>query len=265
MNYTDAHAHLDDITWENLEQMSLCGIRRIIAPVHLAAGKAVSCETIREVWDYLFDVQFGRAKNSGIEPYAMIGISMVSTPREDPAPLYAVLPEYLKRPEVVAIGEIGIEPASKTCTDLKQQEAFVRDQVALAKQADICVDFHTPFPPEAKREYTQMMLDISREIGLPMSKVIIDHCTDANLGLALDAGASAAISVQPWRGVTGETAADLIMAHGFERIMVDSDCSGLPSDPLAVPKTARALRKKGASEAHIADVCGMNSQRIYGL
>ena len=171
----------------------------------------------------------------------MIGISMVRTPRDDPSGLYAVLPEYLKRPDVVAIGEIGIEPNSKTCSDLKQQEAFVRKQVAIAKDVDIFVDFHTPFPPEVKREYTQMMLDICRECGLPMSKVIIDHCTDANLGLALEAGANAAISVQPWREITGETAADLIMEHGFERIMVDSDYSGLPSDPLAVPKTAQAL------------------------
>jgi len=46
MDFTDTHAHLDEISWENLQQMSLCGIRRIISPVHLAAGKTVSCETI---------------------------------------------------------------------------------------------------------------------------------------------------------------------------------------------------------------------------
>jgi predicted metal-dependent TIM-barrel fold hydrolase len=109
------------------------------------------------------------------------------------------------------------------------------------------------------------MLDICRACEFSMTKVIIDHCTDANIGMALEAGANAAISVQPWRNVTPDMAADIIIEHGFERVMIDSDASGLPSDPLAVPKTAMAMKKKGVSEENIEKVCFLNSKQVYGI
>lgn len=265
MNFVDSHTHLDELSWENLQQMYLMGIREIVSPVQLAAGKAVSCETIREVWDYLFEVQFARAENNFIKPYGMIGISMVSTPKDDPAELYEILPDYLKRPEIVAIGEIGVEPNSRTCKDLKQQEEFVIKQLAIAGDVGICVDFHTPNPPDMKKEYTKRMLELCTECGMPMAKVIMDHCTGANIGMALEAGAWAAISVQPWRNITPDIAADIIKEYGSERVMVDSDCSGLPSDPLAVPKTALALKRKGVSSEDIEKVCSLNSKGAYGI
>jgi len=245
--------------------MHLSGIKEIVSPVQLIGGKALSGKTIRDVWDYLFEVQFGRAEKNFIKPYGMIGISMVSTPRGDPAKLYEILPDYLKRPEVVAIGEIGVEPNSRTCTDVKGQEEFVVKQLAIARNAEICVNFHTPNPPDMKREYTKRMLDLCGECGIPMSKVIIDHCTDANMGMSLEAGAWAAITVQPWRNVTPDMAADFIKEYGFERVMVDSDCSFLASDPLSVPKTALALKRKGASDEDIEKVCSLNSKRAYGI
>jgi len=265
MNFTDPHTHLNDVSWENLQEMYLSGIREIVSPIQVAAGKAVSCGTIREIWDYLFEVQFARAENNFIKPYAMIGISMVSTPKGDPTELYELLPDYLGRPEVVAIGEIGIEPNSRTCKDLKQQEEFVRRQVKIAKDVGICVDFHTPNPPELKKEYTKKMLEICREFDMPMSKVIIDHSSGANIGTVLDAGASAAITVQPWRNITPDIAAEVIMEYGFDRVMVDSDYSGLPSDHLSVPKTAMALRRKGVSLENIEKVCSLNSKAVYGI
>ena len=265
MNFTDSHAHLDELSWNALQQMYLAGVRRVVSPVQLAGGRPVSCETIRDVWDYLFDVQFARAKEHFIQPYAMIGISMVSTPRNDPAALYDLLPEYLNRPEVVAIGEIGIEPNSDTCKDLKQQEGFVRKQLEIAVKTGVRVDFHVPNAPALKKENTKRMLDLCAEYGLPFDKVIVDHCSDANIAMVLEAGAWAAISVQPWRNMTPERAADIIIEHGCQRVMVDSDCSGLPSDPLAVPKTAMALKQKGVSDPEIEKVCFSNAGAAYGL
>ena len=119
-------------------------------------------------------------------------------------------PEFIGIINYAAMALVQLEKGVVDQPDLNAKEALklYDKQVAIAKNVDICVDFHTPFQPEVKREYTQMMLDICRECGLPMSNVIIDHCTDDNLGVALEAGANAAISVQPWRGITGETAAD---------------------------------------------------------
>jgi predicted metal-dependent TIM-barrel fold hydrolase len=265
MNFIEPHAHLNELTWVNLQEMYLSGIGEIISPIHLDAGKAVSCETIREMWDYLFEVQFARAENNFIKPYAMIGISMVSTPRGDAAELYEVLSDYLRRPEVVATGEIGIEPKSRTCKDVKRQEDIVTKQLEIAKEVGIPVDFHTPNPPDVKKQFTRRILELCRDANLPVSKVIIDHCTGANMEMVLDAGAWAAISVQPWRNMTPDLAADIITEYGFERIMVDSDFGGLHSDHLSVPKTAVALKRKGVSPENIEKVCSLNGKAAYGI
>ena len=265
MKFVDTHTHLDTLTWADMENMTMAGVQTVISPIHLDAGKPVSCKTIRDMWDFLFDVQFWRARENFITPYAMIGITMVSTPADDPEELYAILPEYLRRPEVVAIGEIGFEPNSDTCKDLDFQELLVRRQIEIAGETDVCVDFHLPGPADAKVHYTDKLIDICRDCELPMTKVVMDHCSEANVGQVLEAGAHAAISVQPWRNMTPEKAADIVMAHGVERIMFDSDCSCLASDPLALPKTALALKRKGLADEDIEKVMYHNAQRFFGL
>lgn len=265
MDLVDAHLHLDDVSWKSLQEMSMAGIKTVIAPVQLMAGKAVSPETIKDVWDFLFELQFLRAEKNFIKAYGMIGISMVSTPRDSVEALYELLPQYLSRPEVVAIGEIGVEPGSRTCTDLKQQEEYVVRQLPIAKEAGVCVDFHTPNAAEPKKEWTRRMIELCREADMPMDKVIFDHCTDANLGDVLESGAWAAISVQPWRPVTPEMAANFIGEFGVDRIMIDSDCGPMASDPLAVAKTAFAMKQAGFAYADIEKVCGQNCRAAYGI
>ena len=265
MKFVDTHTHLDTLTWTDMENMTMAGVQTVISPIHLDAGKPVSCNTIRDMWDFLFDVQFWRARENFITPYAMIGITMVSTPKDDPAELYAILPEYLCRREVVALGEIGFEPNSDTCKDMEFQETLVRRQVEIAVDAGTCVDFHLPGSADLKVLYTDKLLAICRDCGLPMNKVVMDHSSEANIAQVLEAGAHAAISVQPWRNMTPEKAADIVVAHGITRVMFDSDCSCLASDPLALPKTALALKRKGVSDEDIEQVMFHNANAFFGL
>ena len=265
MKIIDSHTHLDTLSIVDLRKMRLAGIRAIVAPIHLDAAKPVSSRTIKDVWDYLLEVQFGRAKANGIKAHAMIGISMVSTPADDPEDLYRALPSYLNREEVVAIGEIGFEPNSRTCSDIKEQAGLIRRQLEIAAAENICVNFHVPNAPDQKKAFTEKTLKICRECDFPMDKVVIDHCSEVNLGMALDAGAYAAITVQPWRNMTPEIAADLASTFGPERVMVDSDCGGGISDPLAVPKTAVALMDKGMAENDIEDILYGNAVKAYVL
>jgi len=265
MVFVDAHTHLTEVTFENLEWMYLVGIREVVAPAQLVATQRVSCKTIKDVWDHQLGMQTDRAATNLIKAYTMLAISMVSMPAEDPQELYEALPEYLKMPKVVAIGEIGFEPASKSCPDLGFQEEVVRNQVLIAKNSSVPVDFHVPHPPEKKKAFTEKTLKICQEIGIPFSRVIIDHCSEANIEMVLEAGAAAAISVQPWRGLTPEIAADLVIKYGPERVMLNSDCGTNLSDPCAVAKTAYVLKKKGVADEIIDKVCRANCKKIFNL
>jgi predicted metal-dependent TIM-barrel fold hydrolase len=259
----DAHAHLNTLTWADLEAMHLAGIRHVVSPIMLDAAKPVSAETIVDMWDYLLEVQLQRARDHFMEAYAMVCVNMASTPKGDPAPLFNLLPRYLARDEVVAIGEIGLEPQSRTCRDLEVQTALVETQFEISRRTGKPVLIHTPHPPEAKRRFTEQMLGLCAKHSLPMRKVAVDHCSEANIGLALDAGAYAGVSVQPWRGTTPDSVAEMVTRWGVERIMLNSDCSGQHSDPLAVPKTVAALRRRGLAEVDIGKVCGSNAITFY--
>ena len=265
MQYNDPHLHMNSITWSGLSGMAVAGIAKVISAIHLDTAKAVSPETILATWDSLLDVHFGRAKANGIQPFAMLGVSMVCAPSGDFDVLWEALPGYLEKPEVKAVGEIGLEPSSACCPDMAVQEELVRRQVDIARQAGTKANLHTPNPPDQKEQYTKRTLDICREVGIDMGQVVIEHCSEANLGIVLDAGAWAGLTVQPVRKMTPELAADLVLKFGAERIMIDSDHSGLPADHLSVPKTAWALRQKDAPSETVRKVCAQNSDQLYGI
>jgi predicted metal-dependent TIM-barrel fold hydrolase len=265
MQLIDPHTHSDCLTWSNLEEMSLAGIRTAISPLFLGGTKPVPNEVIVAMWDHLLEIQFPRLEAHRIRPCGMVGISMVYTPEGDPEELYRALPRYLEKPGVVAVGEVGLEPSSPTCPDMKRQESLLQRQVAIARDAGVVVDCHVPLPPDQKRRYTERVLDLCRETGLPPSRLVVDHCTRANIRTALDGGAWAAITVQPWRGMTPDLAADLVLEHGAERVLIDSDSGSAASDPLAVARTALALERKGADPAVIERVCAGNAREAYGL
>jgi len=262
MYYVDSHTHLDQLTWKNLKNMYIAGIRVIVSPAQLFPAKPVSNETIKDIWDYALEVQLDRAKEHLIKGYAMIGVSMVSTPSGDFHEPLKWLPDYLKRPEVVGIGEIGIEPGSMTSQDLGFQEKIVREQLKILKEFNKAVVFHTPTAFENKIKYTKMMLNLCNEYGIPMSKVVIDHCSDANIEMVMQAGAFAAISV---RNVTPESAADLVIKYGHRKIILNSDCTNRVSNPIAVPETAYILKKKGISAEIVKKVCCSNALSVYSI
>lgn len=264
MDYLDSHLHLTDLTWENMYTMSTAGIKTVVSPVILGAIKPVSHETIRDMWDHQLEIQLVRTSEHCIKSYAMIGIAMVSTPRDNLPLLLEWLEEYLHREEVVALGEVGIEPSSKTA-DIDEQETILTGQLEVAKRVGKPVCFHTPPWNENKTLYSKKLLQLCRDHSLRMNKVIFDHCSEANIEAVLDSGAYAAITVQPWRNMSPEVAADLVINYGADRIMIDSDCGSSRSDPLAVPKTALALQKKGASQKTISMVCYENGKKAYSL
>lgn len=100
---------------------------------------------------------------------------------------------------------------------------------------------------------------------MDMNHVVIDHCTIDNIQMVLDAGAYAAISVQPWRIATPALAVRWLMDFNSDHLFVDSDCSPLPSDPIAVAKVAFELRKLGASDEFISNACCRNGKAAFKI
>ena len=91
-SYVDAHVHANTLVWTDLESMSQAGVTTIVSPIMLDAAKAVSEETIVDLWNYLLEVQRPRAAEHFIAAYAILCVNMASSPREDPGQLVELLP-----------------------------------------------------------------------------------------------------------------------------------------------------------------------------
>lgn len=262
--FLDGHVHSFNLGHGDLEAMYLAGIRKFVSAVVFPRMTPVDSGTLRSLWDFQVEDEVARARDYLLDAYAMIGIAMVSVP-SDPDRLLEVLPSYLRKTRVVAVGEIGLDPASPTCPDLGRQRELYVAQLEIASACQLPVVLHTPNKPDLKVRFTEEALRLARDKGFDLSRLVVDHCSRVNLPLALEAGAHAAITIQPWRGLTVEDAADLVAEFGDDRIWVNSDASDLPSDPLAVPRLAYALKKRGFSEESVRKVCLTNAACFYGL
>ena len=266
MKFIDPHLHVDALNHHSLELMALTGVEAVISMVAVPeAEKDYKAQVIFDHCDRVRSYHAWRTQYYfGITTYACLGISMVGVPLDYEVGL-SRMREYMKEhdKEILGIGEIGIEPSSMTCPDLKIQERVFRAQLDMAREFSKPVVLHTP--PVDKADWIAKYVPMLREHGVRFGQVIFDHCQPPVVKMIADLGAMAALTVQPWRKVRPVDAAEAVKAGDPQHIMVDSDCSLLESDPLAVPKVAFEMRRMGLSEEVIRTVVWDNPPRLYHL
>lgn len=267
MSYTfmDAHAHLEAIGPSHKEWLYYMNVREMANPVNYTWGATRgSANTYKDAWDANIETLQPALKAALIQGWTMLGVAMVSIPR-DPDTLFELMPEYLEKPGVVAIGEIGFQPGVPQ--SIEEQEYVYKSQLEIGKKMNVPIDVHTPPGTENKRKYTERALKVAQEVGVDLSKLVIDHTDADNIEMVLEAGAKVGISVQRWRNVSPAEAARLVMKYESKSkgIWINSDFGGDFYDLFALPGTALELKKAGASDEVIQDVCGNNARRFYGL
>ena len=157
----------------------------------------------------------------------------------------AMIPEFLDRPNVLGIGEIGLNKNSRN------EIAVFEKHVDLAARREQLILVHTPHL-EDKLKGTRLIVDILKnDRRIAPGKVLIDHVEEHTAGLALDAGFWAGITLYPESKCTPPRAIDMLEVFGAERLWLNCACDWGNSDPLAVPKTALEMRRRGHSEEAI--------------
>ena len=157
----------------------------------------------------------------------------------------AIIPEFLDRPNVLGIGEIGLNKNSRN------EIAVFEKHVDLAARREQLILVHTPHL-EDKLKGTRLIVDILKnDRRVEPGKVLIDHVEEHTAGLALDAGFWAGITLYPESKCTPPRAIDMLEVFGAERLWLNCACDWGNSDPLAVPKTALEMGRRGHSEEAI--------------
>ena len=140
-----------------------------------------------------------------------------------------MIPEFLDRPNVLGIGEIGLNK------NTRNEATIFQEHVDLAMKTNELILIHTPHL-EDKYKGTRMIIDmLKNDRRVNPERVLIDHVEEHTVRLALDGGFWCGMTLYPTTKCTPERAADMIEMFGTERIMVNSAGDWGKSTPSPCP------------------------------
>jgi predicted metal-dependent TIM-barrel fold hydrolase len=247
--YIDPHVHMVSRTTDDYERMRLAGCVAVTEPAFWAGFDRSSPQGFFDYFRQLTEFEPARAAQFGIRHHAWLCIN----PKEAEDPGFArevigLIPQFLDRPNVLGIGEIGLNKNSRN--ELEILEAHLD----LAASRNLLVLVHTPHL-EDKLKGTRLILDAIRNQGkLDPGRVLIDHVEEHTVGLVLERGFWAGMTLYPDTKCTPQRAVDIFERHGTERLWINSAGDWGRSDPLAVPKARAEMRDRGHDEASVAKV-----------
>jgi len=256
MNYFDPHIHMLSRTTDDYENMAAAGIVGLVEPAFWQGQPRTRPGSFIDYFDSLVGWERFRASQFGIRHFCTIGINPKETnDTEMAAEVMKLLPRYLQKDGVVAVGEIGYDDITPA------EERFFAEQLELAKAFALPALIHTPH--RDKLQGTERSLALVREIGIDEELVIIDHLTELTLPLVIDSGCWCGHSIYPHTKMSEERMVALLLQYGTEKMVVNSAADWGRSDPLKVPKTGAAMLAAGFSEADVQKVLFENPINYY--
>ena len=260
MEYIDHHCHMTSRTTDDYEQMALTGCRALTEPAFWAGYDRGSPQAFCAYFEALTDFEPKRAAKYGIQHYTWLSLNpKEADDRALAAKVLPLIPHYLDRPNVLGIGEIGLNRVTRN------EVATFEEQVDLAIQhGQLPIMIHTPHL-EDKLKGTRVILDsLASERRVRPERVLVDHAEEHTLPLIAERGYWAGLTLYPQTKVSPQRAVDMIELFGAERILVASACDWGPSVPWAVAHFIREMRRRGHPEQLIQRIVWDNPCQFLG-
>ena len=257
MRFIDPHIHMSARTTDDYERMAAAGIVALIEPAFWLGQPRTQVGSYIDYLSSLVGWERFRAAQFGIHHYCTIGLNSKEANNEALAEqVLEVLPRYLVKEGVVAVGEIGYDDQTPV------EDKYYRAQLALAKEFDMLVQVHTPH--RDKKSGTLRSMDVAVEMGVKPEHVVIDHNNEETVQDVLDRGFWAAFTIYPNTKMGNERMVEVARKYGSNRIFIDSSADWGVSDPLAVPKTARLMLDRGIAAKDVEAICYGNALKAFG-
>ena len=156
----------------------------------------------------------------------------------------ALIPQFLDRPTVLGLGEIGLNKNSRNELEVLEMH------IDLAARHELLILAHTPHL-EDKFKGTRLTIEaLKNNRRIKPERVIIDHVEEHTIEMVLEAGFWAGMTSVPGTKCTSSRAIDMIEQRGPERLGSTARAIG-ETALLAIPYTALEMRKRGHSPARI--------------
>lgn len=258
MDFIDPHIHMVSRTTDDYETLARMGCVAISEPAFWAGFDRGSVDGFRDYFEQLTSVEPRRAAQFGIEHYCWLCINAkeaenVSLSRD----VIAMIPEFLDRPGVLGIGEIGLNK------NTKNEATIFLEHLDVAIEHDQLILIHTPHL-EDKYQGTRMILDmLCDDSRINPDRVLVDHVEEHTVAEVLDRGFWAGMTLYPVTKCTPDRAADMVERFGGERLLANSAGDWGISKPTAIPDLIFQMRRRGYDESLIRRVVHDNPSEFF--
>ncbi|TWG98995.1 hypothetical protein L615_002900000060 [Nocardioides sp. J9] len=256
MRIFDPHIHMTSRTTDDYERMHAAGVRALVEPAFWLGQPRTHVASFVDYFDALVGWERFRAAQFGIVHHCTIALN----PKEANDPrcteVLDVLPRYLAKDGVVAVGEIGFDSMTT-----EEEKAFVR-QLELAVEFELPALVHTPH--RDKEAGTRRTLELVEASGIGAHRVVVDHLNEMTVGAVADSGCWMGFSIYPDTKMDEHRMVRILQERGLERVLVNSAADWGRSDPLKTAKTGQAMLDAGFSEDDVDRVLWRNPVEFFG-
>lgn len=256
MRIFDPHIHMTSRTTDDYRAMAAAGVRAVVEPAFWLGQPRTNPGAFTDYFDSLIGWEPFRASQFGIRHHATIALN----PKEanDPRcrPVLELLPRYLAKDAVVAVGEVGYDAMTPA-----EDEAFAA-QLALAVAHELPALVHTPHRDKVRG--TRRSLAVVAESGIDPGRVVIDHLNEVTVNLVRDTGCWLAFSIYPETKMSPPRMVSILREHGLERMLINSAADWGNSDPLLTRITGEAMLTAGFDADQVDQVLWRNPVEFFG-
>ncbi len=256
MKIFDPHVHMTSRTTDDYEAMAAAGIVAIVEPAFWLGQPRTFVGSFIDYFNSLLGWERFRASQFGIRHFCTIGLN----PKEANNPkladeVLALLPRYLEKDGVVAVGEIGFDDQTDA------EEMCFAKQIEIARAHNLPILIHTPH--RDKKRGTIRSIELVRSLKFPEERVLVDHNNEETLPIVLESACWAGHTIYPNTKMDELRMAALVKKYGSDRIVVNSAADWGISDPLKVPKTIAVMRQQGIEEQTIQKIVWANPVAFF--
>ncbi len=272
MFFIDPHIHMVSRTTADYEMLALSGVVAVSEPAFWA-GFDRSPAGFVDYFRQLTEFEPARAAQFGIDHYCWICLNPKEAEDLGKArEVLAEIPSFLDRPNVLGIGEIGLNKNTANEAKVFQQHVQLAIDAAHRQAAGASpamphalILIHTPHLQD-KLKGTRLIMEMLKDFGpaIDPGRVLIDHVEEHTIKLVKDAGYWAGMTIYPISKATPQRAVDMMEMYGPERLCVNAAADWGVSDPLNTHRTMQEARRRGHPLPVLLDVFYNNPARFFG-
>jgi predicted metal-dependent TIM-barrel fold hydrolase len=227
---------------DDYRAMVAAGCAAVCEPAFWAGFDRSSADGFYDYFCQLTEHEPKRAAKFGLPHYSWLCINPKESEDVQLAEeVIALIPGFLDRPNVLGIGEIGLNKNSRN------EVKVLERHVDLAARHEQLILVHTPHL-EDKLKGTRLTLEVLKnDRRIRPERVIIDHVEEHTIQMVLNDGFWAGMTLYPDSKCSPARAVDMFEVYGAERVWMNSACDWGVSIPLNVPYTALEMRRRGHS------------------